>query len=128
MPPGQGLAHPDGDACASMAARLSTVENLRLPASLLRTQPYPDAAAIQQHLQDLLQRDAAVFLEVCVRHHPASAPNYHSILPAWRLPPLNMTCLSLSLPFSLPLTPPTKNTALRPPAVSTRVEHLPATT
>jgi hypothetical protein len=42
------------------------MQDLRLPAMLLRQQQDhpPDTAAVQQHLKDLLHRDAAVFLEV----------------------------------------------------------------
>lgn len=42
------------------------MQDLRLPATLLRQQQdhLPDTTAVQQHLKDLLHRDAAVFLEV----------------------------------------------------------------
>lgn len=59
-----GLMHPDTQACEAISTRLSTLQELRLPAALLRDHPYPEATAVQQHLQQLLQRDAVVFLEV----------------------------------------------------------------
>lgn len=59
-----GLVHPSSDACESISARLSGLEDLRLPAALLRQHPYPDPNCVRAHLQELLQRDAAVFLEV----------------------------------------------------------------
>lgn len=68
-----GLAHPSTRACdecisteasESISARLSQVQDLRLPASLLRDHPYPSPAAVQEHLRELLSRDAGVFLEV----------------------------------------------------------------
>jgi hypothetical protein len=74
-PPGQctasqmpGLVHPNDEACESISARLSSMQDLRLPAALLRQQQDhpPDTAAVQQHLKDLLHRDAAVFLEVSI--------------------------------------------------------------
>lgn len=59
-----GLVHPNDAVSEAISTRLCGIEGLRLPAALLRDQPYPDSAAVQQHLQDLLHRDAAVFLEV----------------------------------------------------------------
>lgn len=59
--------HPSKEACESMSLRLSTINDLRLPAALLREHPYPEASSVQQHLQELLYRDAAVFLEVMPR-------------------------------------------------------------
>lgn len=68
-----GVVHPStraGDECIpadaseSISARLSQVQDLRLPASLLRDHPYPSPAAVQEHLRELLSRDAGVFLEV----------------------------------------------------------------
>jgi hypothetical protein len=68
-----GLSHPStrasdecisAEASESISARLSQVQDLRLPASLLRDDPYPSPAAVQEHLRELLSRDAGVFLEV----------------------------------------------------------------
>jgi hypothetical protein len=59
-----GVVHPDEGACQAIATRLSTLQDLRLPAALLREQPAPDAPQVQHHLHELLRRDAAVFLEV----------------------------------------------------------------
>jgi hypothetical protein len=59
-----GVVHPNADACQAISTRLSNFQDLRLPAALLREQPYPEPAAVQLHLKELLLRDAAVFLEV----------------------------------------------------------------
>lgn len=46
-----------------LALRLSSVNDLNLPASLTREKPYPDQQVITAYLSELLQRDPAVFLE-----------------------------------------------------------------
>jgi hypothetical protein len=58
------IGHPDAAAADAISARLASIQGLRLPASLLREQPYPEGTAVKAHLTDLLQRDASVFLEV----------------------------------------------------------------
>eukprot|EP00878_Enallax_costatus_P029639 GHUV01032175.1.p1 GENE.GHUV01032175.1~~GHUV01032175.1.p1 ORF type:complete len:373 (-),score=58.49 GHUV01032175.1:318-1436(-) len=46
-----------------LISRLSSVSDLRLPASLTRDKPYPDQQALTAYLSQLLRRDPAVFLE-----------------------------------------------------------------
>lgn len=64
------IGHPDAAAADAISARLSSMHGLRLPAALLREQPFPESTAVKAHLTDLLQRDASVFLEVRGRGCP----------------------------------------------------------
>lgn len=59
-----GLAHPSDEQAGALAARLAHLQGLRLPAALVRETPHPSTAEVQEHLDQLLHRDAAVFLEV----------------------------------------------------------------
>lgn len=56
-------AHLPADFCAYISLKLSSLTDLRLPASITRDAPYPDQQAIRLYLAELLQRDPAVFLE-----------------------------------------------------------------
>lgn len=56
-------AQLSADFCTYITTKLSSVADLRLPASLVRETPYPDQQAISAHLSQLIQRDPAVFLE-----------------------------------------------------------------